>query len=230
MPDKFTQMSPELHRYAVEHSDGQDELMARLAEETEREAGDMAIMQTAPEQAALMTVVVRALGARRALELGTFTGYGSIAIARGLPDDGRLVTCDVSEQWTTIARRYFEQAGLEDRIELRLGPALETLSELPEDEAFDFAFIDADKENYPAYYEECLRLLRPGGMLMLDNVFRGGSVLEGASQDENLRSRFGDEDERLRATREVNERVVSDERVISAMVGIADGVTVAVKL
>jgi caffeoyl-CoA O-methyltransferase len=218
VPDKFTQMSAELHRYAVEHSD-QDELMKRLAEETEREAGDMAVMQTAPEQAAMMTVLARAIGARRALELGTFTGYGSIAIARGLADDGTLVTCDVSEQWTAIARRYFEEAGLADRIDLRLGPALETLRELPDDEPFDFAFIDADKESYPAYYEECLRLLRPGGLLMLDNVFRGGSVLDGAGQDE-----------RLLATREVNERVAADGRVISAMVGIADGVTIAVKV
>jgi caffeoyl-CoA O-methyltransferase len=230
VPDKFTEMTAELHRYAVEHSDGRDEVMHELAAETEREAGEVAIMQTAPEQAALMTVLVRALGARRALELGTFTGYGSISIARGLPTDGLLVTCDVSEKWTQIAARYFQRAGLADRIDLRLGPALETLRKLPESDPFDFAFIDADKENYPAYYEECLRLLRPGGLLMLDNVFRGGSVLEGAGQDEELRTLLGDEDERLRATREVNERVATDERVISAMVGIADGVTVAVKL
>jgi caffeoyl-CoA O-methyltransferase len=228
--DKFTQMTAELYRYAVEHSDGRDELLQQLAAETEREAGEVAIMQTAPEQAALMTVLVRAIGARRALELGTFTGYGSISIARGLPDDGILVTCEVSEQWAQIARGYFERAGLEDRIELRMGPALETLRALPESEPFDFAFIDADKENYPAYYEECLRLLCPGGLLLLDNVFRGGSIIEGTGQDEDLRSLFGDEDERLRATREVNERVATDERVISAMVGIADGVTFAVKL
>jgi caffeoyl-CoA O-methyltransferase len=176
----------------------------------------------------MMTVLARAIGARRALELGTFTGYGAISIARGLVEDGKLITCDVSEQWTAIARRYFEEDGLADRIELRLGPALDTLRELPEDEPFDFAFIDADKDNYPAYYEECLRLLRPGGVLMLDNVFRGGSVLEGAGTQEGALP--GDEDERLRATREVNERAASDERVISAMIGIADGVTVAVKL
>lgn len=222
-------MTAELHRYAVEHSD-QDDLMKRLAAETEHEAGGMAVMQTAPEQAAMMTVLVRAIGARRALELGTFTGYGSIAIARGLDPDGTLVTCDVSDEWTAIARRYFEEAGLAERIDLRLGPALDTLRELPEDDPFDFAFIDADKENYPAYYEECLRLLRPGGLLMLDNVFRGGSVVDGAGADADLSSLPGEEDERLRATREVNERVASDERVISAMIGVADGVTMALKI
>src|SRR5919197_24878 len=142
-------MTAELYRYAVEHSDGRDDVMQQLAAETEHEAGEVAIMQTAPEPAALMTVLVRAIGARRALELGTFTGYGSISIARGLPDDGTLVTCEVSEQWAEIARRYFVRAGLEDRIDLRLAPALETLRGLPEAEPFDFAFIDADKESYP---------------------------------------------------------------------------------
>src|SRR4051812_28983061 len=199
-------MTPELHRYAVEHS-LQDDLLRRLAEETEREAGGMAIMLTAPEQAALMTLLVRAIGAKRALELGTFTGYGSISIARGLPEDGTLVTCDVSEEWTAIARRYWTEAGLADRIDLRLGAATETLDRLSPDPPFDFAFIDADKETYPTYYEQCLRLLRPGGLLLLDNVFRGGSVVETEA-----------EDERLRATRDVNDRVASDQRVISSMI------------
>jgi caffeoyl-CoA O-methyltransferase len=218
VPDKFIQMTAELHRYAVEHS-LQDDLLRRLAEETEREAGGMAIMQTAPEQAALMTVLVRAIGAKRALELGTFTGYGTISIARGLPEEGLLVTCDVNEEWISIGRRYWAEAGLEDRIDLRLGPAAETLARISPDPPFDFAFIDADKETYPTYYEECLRLLRPGGLLMIDNVFRDGTVLD------------PDEDgERVRAIREVNDRAASDRRVISAMVGIADGVTVALKV
>jgi caffeoyl-CoA O-methyltransferase len=218
VPDKFTEMTAELHRYAVEHSDV-DELLRRLAEETEREAGGMAIMQTAPEQAALMTVLVRATRARRALELGTFTGYGAVSIARGLPKDGLLITCDVSDEWTSIARRYWEEAGLAERIELRLGPALETLAGLSADDPFDFAFVDADKESYPAYYEECLRLLRPGGLVMLDNVFRGGAVLDD-----------GGADDRVQVTRELNDRIAADGRVIAAMVGIADGVTFAVKL
>jgi caffeoyl-CoA O-methyltransferase len=219
MPDKFTVMTSALHGYAVEHSANRDELMRRLSEETERAAGQMAIMQTAPEQAALMTVLVRAIGARKALELGTFTGYGSIAIARGLPEDGRLLTLDVSEEWTAIARRYIAEAGLGDRVEIRLGPALDTLRAIDEEESFDFAFVDADKAEYPDYYEQCLRLLRPGGLLMLDNVFRGGQVVDADAE----------EDDRLRATREVNDRAASDERVIASMVGIADGVTVALK-
>jgi caffeoyl-CoA O-methyltransferase len=211
-------MSAELYRYAVEHSD-RDELLERLAAETEREAGEMSVMLTSPEQATMLTLLARAIGARRALELGTFTGYGSIAIARGLPADGLLVTCDISEQWTRIARRYFQQAGLAGRIDLRLGPALETLAELPEDESFDLAFVDADKTGYPAYYEHCMRLLRPGGLLMLDNVFLGGEVIDpDADRDA------------VTAMREVNDRIAGDDRVVSAMLGISDGVTLAVKL
>lgn len=226
MPEKFTQMSAELYRYAVEHSDGHDELLVRLAEETEQEVGDRSIMLTAPEQATMMTVLVRAIGARRALELGTFTGYGSISIARGLPSDGLLVTCDVSEEWTQIARRYFDQAGLGDRIELRLGPALETLRGLPESKPFDFAFIDADKGNYPAYYEECVRLLRPGGLIMVDNVFYGGLVIPGhdSERERAQRGEFAAE------IRELNDRIVADDRVLSTMLGVSDGVTLALKL
>jgi caffeoyl-CoA O-methyltransferase len=222
MPEKFTQMTAELYRYAVDHSDGRDELMRRLEQETEREAGDMAVMLTAPEQATMMTLLVRAIGARRALELGTFTGYGSIAIARGLPADGALITCDVSEQWTEIARRYFDEVGLADRIDLRLGPALETLAGLPESEPFDFAFIDADKGNYPAYYEECLRLLRPGGLVAIDNVFYGGLVV--SNQGDSERGKFAAE------VRELNDRIAADQRVLSTMLGVADGVTLALKL
>lgn len=219
MPDKFTAMSAELHRYAVEHSHG-DDLLERLTAETEAEAGARAVMQTAPEQAALMTVLVRACGAKRALELGTFTGYGSIAIARGLPADGTLISCDISEQWTAIARRYWQEAGLAERIELRIGPALETLAALDGSPTpFDFVFIDADKESYPAYYEACVGLLRRGGLLLIDNVFRGGAVLDGS-----------DNEPATVAVRELNDRVAADERVAAAMTGIADGLTFAVKL
>jgi caffeoyl-CoA O-methyltransferase len=215
-------MSSELYRYAVEHSDADDELMRELAEETDLEAGGLTVMLTSPEQATMMTILVRAIGAHRALELGTFTGYGSIAIARGLPADGTLTTCDVSEEWTSIARRYFDRAGLLDRIELRLGPALDTLRELPEDEPFDFAFIDADKGNYPSYYEECVRLVRPGGLIAIDNVFYGGEVLgDGTGGD---RGQFSAE------VRELNDRIAADERVLSVMLSIADGVTLALKL
>jgi caffeoyl-CoA O-methyltransferase len=220
--DEFTEMTPELYRYAVEHSDGQDELLRRLAEETEEAAGGSAEMMTAPEQAAMLTVLVRAIAARRALELGTFTGYGSISIARGLPADGQLVTCDVSEQWTAIARRYFEQAGLDERIDLRLGPALETLGAIPDDEPFDFIYIDADKVSYPEYYEECVRLLRPGGLIGIDNVFYGGGVVDGSTESGSQES--------LAAVKRTNDRVLADDRVISVMVGLRDGLTLALKL
>jgi caffeoyl-CoA O-methyltransferase len=217
MTDKFTEMTAALHRYAVEHSD-RDEVLRELAEETDG-LGGVAVMMMAPEQGALTTLLVRAIEARRALEIGTFTGYGAISIARGLPDDGYLLALDVNEEWTAIARRYWERAGLANRIELRLGPALETLASLPSGEPFDFAFIDADKESYPAYYEEALRLLRPGGLMMIDNVFRQGTVLDPEDQDPPTL-----------AIRELNDRVASDERVLSAMVGIADGITLALKL
>jgi caffeoyl-CoA O-methyltransferase len=217
MTDKFTEMTAALHRYAVEHSD-RDEVLRELAEETDG-LGGVAVMMMAPEQGALTTLLVRAIGARRALEIGTFTGYGAISIARGLPDDGHLLALDVNEEWTAIARRHWERAGLADRIELRLGPALETLASLPSGEPFDFAFIDADKESYPAYYEEALRLLRPGGLMMIDNVFRGGTVIDPEDQDPPTL-----------AIRELNDRVASDDRVLSAMVGIADGITLALKL
>jgi caffeoyl-CoA O-methyltransferase len=217
MPDKFTALTPELHRYIVEHGARQDDVLRRLAAETV-ELGDIAIMQIAPDQGAFMTLLVRAMGARRALELGTFTGYSAICIARGLGEDGTLVACDLNGDWTRIAQRYFDEAGVADRIDMRLGPALETIRELPEDEPFDFAFIDADKAEYPDYYEECLRLLRPGGVMMLDNVIRGGRVLDA-----------GDDDPRSVATREVNDRAIADERVDVAMLGIADGITLALK-
>jgi caffeoyl-CoA O-methyltransferase len=217
VPDKFITLTPELYDYVVEHGARQDDVLRRLAAETEK-LGDIAIMQIAPEQGAFMTLLVRAMGARRALELGTFTGYSAICVARALADGGTLVTCDISGEWTEVARRYFDEAGVADRIDLRLGPALETLRDLPDDEPFDFAFIDADKKEYPYYYEECLRLLRPGGVMMLDNVLRGGQVLD---SDED--------DPRLVATREVNDRAIADDRVDVAMLSVADGITLALK-
>jgi caffeoyl-CoA O-methyltransferase len=217
MPDKFVALTPELYAYVVQHGARRDEVLERLAAETEG-LGDIAIMQIAPEQGAFMTLLVRAIGAQRALELGTFTGYSAICVARGLANGGKLLTCDLNGEWTQIARRYFDEAAVADRIDLRLGPALDTLRGLSTDEPFDFAFIDADKTEYPEYYEECLRLLRPGGLIMLDNVLRGGEVLDGANDDP-----------RTLATREVNERAIADERVDVAMLGVSDGITLALK-
>jgi caffeoyl-CoA O-methyltransferase len=217
VPPKFTALDEDLHRYLVERGSRQDEVLRRLAAETE-ELGGISIMQIAPDQGALLTLLVRAIGARRALELGTFTGYSAICIARGLPEDGSLLTCDVNEEWADIARRYFHQAGVAGRVELRLGPALETLRALPPEDVFDFAFIDADKEGYPDYYEEVLGRLRAGGLMLIDNVLHGGGVLDGA-----------DDSASNRAIRELNDRVAGDDRVDVAMIGVADGITLALK-
>jgi caffeoyl-CoA O-methyltransferase len=223
MPAKFIQMTEGLHRYAVEHSAHQDELLRRLAEETERVAGRLAIMQVAADQAALITLLVRAIDASRALEIGTFTGYGAISIARGLPRHGRLVTFELEEEYAAIARRYFDQAEVADRIELRIGPALEALRAMGEDGSFDFAFIDANKDDYPSYYEECLRLLRPGGLVMVDNAFYDGRVLDSAE--------VGEDGRRSRnAIRELNDRIAADDRLAArAVVGVGDGIALALK-
>jgi caffeoyl-CoA O-methyltransferase len=214
---KFTALNDELHAYVVAHGARQDDVLRRVQEETAA-MGDIARMQIAPDQGAFMTLLCRIVGASEAIELGTFTGYSAICVARGLTPDGTLVTCDLNGEWTAIARRYFEEASVAERIDLRLGPALDTLRELPTDEPFDFAFIDADKAEYPDYYEECLRLLRPGGLIMLDNVLRGGQVADPA-----------DDDPRTLATRDVNDRAIADERVEVAMLGVADGITLALK-
>ena len=217
MTPKYTPLTDELHGYLVDHGARQDNVLRRLQAETEG-LGDIAVMQIAPDQGAFMTLLARAIGARSALELGTFTGYSSICIARGLADGGRLLTCDLSEGWTEIARRYFRDAGVEERIEIRLGPALETLRALAGDEAFDFAFVDADKSEYLDYYEEVLARLRPRGLMAIDNVLRGGAVLN------------PDDDSVANTTvRALNDRVAADDRVDVAMIGVADGITLALK-
>ena len=214
---KFTVLDEDLYAYLVEHGARQDDVLGRLAEETAR-LGGISVMQVAPDQGALITLLVRAIEARRALEVGTFTGYSAICIARGLPEDGGLVTCDVNEEWARVARQFFAKAGVEDRIEVRVGPGLETLRSLSDDGSFDFAFIDADKQGYPEYYEECLRLLRPRGLLMIDNVLLSGRVMDPGPDDESARS-----------IAKLNDAIAEDERVDVAMLGISDGVTLALK-
>jgi caffeoyl-CoA O-methyltransferase len=218
MPDKFTVMTPQLHAYAIEHGARQDDVLRSLAEETERIAGEMAIMQVSPDQGALITLLARAIGARSAIELGTFTGYSAICIARGLRADGRLIACEINEEHAAVARRYFAEAGVKEQVELAIGPALETLRAMPEREQFDFAFIDADKETYPDYYEELIPRLGQGGLVMVDNVFRDGAVVDP-----------DDDSERTRAIQELNVRIAADDRVDVAMLGISDGVTLALK-
>ena len=175
-------------------------------------------MQIAGDQAALMTILVGAIGASRALEVGTFLGYGAIAIARGLPPDGTLVCCELSEEYAERARGNLEQAGVADRVEFRIGPALETLRELPASEPFDFSFIDADKVNYAAYYELALGLTRPGGLIALDNMLYEGEVID------------PDPGERAAAIAELNDAIAADARVRVAMLGMADGITLVQKL
>jgi len=214
---KSLHLSPELHRYLVEHGTPPDAVQRALIQATAR-LGDVAMMQISPEQGAFLTLLARLLGARRALEVGTFTGYSALCLARGLGDDGRVLTCDVSEEWTRIAREHWEEAGLAERIELRIGPALETLRGLAEDPIWDLGFIDADKPGYPDYYEEILKRLRPGGVVLVDNVLWSGNVVDPAKDDPNTR-----------AIRAFNERVAGDERVEAVMLPIADGLTLARK-
>lgn len=217
MPDKFTTMTPELHRYVVGFGSRQDDLLRRLAEETAA-LGPVSRMQISPEEGALLTLLAKSIRARDAIEVGTFTGYSSISIARGLRPDGTLLTCDVSEEWTAIARRYFEEAGLTGRIELRLGPALDTIRALPREESFDLAFVDADKSSYTDYYEEILARLRRGGLLVVDNVLWGGRVLD-----------EGADSEATRAIRALNERLRDDRRIDLVMLPVADGVSLCRK-
>jgi len=206
-------LSPAIHDYLVAHGTPPDAPQRALIEETAA-LGGISMMQIAPEQGAFMTLLTRIVGARHAVEVGTFTGYSALCIARGLPPDGRLLCCDVSEEWTSVGRRFWEQAGVADRIELRIAPAVETLRSLPRDESIDLAFIDADKPSYAAYYEELLARLRPNGVILVDNVLWGGSVAEEDPKDEN----------RV-AIRAFNDMVASDDRVDAAMIPLGDGLT-----
>ena len=219
---KFTSVDDRLHAYMVEHGARQDEVLRRVQDETAA-MGEIANMQIAPDQGAFMTLLARAIGAREALEVGTFTGYSAICIARGLAPGGRLLCLELSEEYAEIAARNLEDAAVADRVEIRVGPAGETLAALPEREVFDLVFIDADKPGYPVYYEEALKRTRQGGLILLDNVFAGGSI---ASPDDEVSEGWR---ESVAALRELNDQLVADERVDLAMVGIADGLTIARK-
>jgi caffeoyl-CoA O-methyltransferase len=211
MPDII---NPAINDYLVAHSSPADDVLRELAAETTRAFPDAAEMQISHDEGELLTMLVQLVGATRAVEVGVFTGYSSICIARGLAPSGSLLCCDVSEEWTSVARRYWERAGVADRIELRIAPALDTLRALPAGEPVDFAFIDADKTGYLAYYEELVGRLRSGGVIVLDNVLRGARVIDPTAT--------GPADI---AIREVNDRVVADPRVSVAMLPVRDGVT-----
>jgi caffeoyl-CoA O-methyltransferase len=210
-------IDPAISDYLLEHCTPADDVLRDLADETRNAFPDDAGMQISHDEGELLTILVRLSGARFAVEIGVFTGYSSICIARGLPKDGRLLACDVSEQFTNVARRYWARAAVDDLIELNLGPALDTVRALDRDPVVDFAFVDADKTGYPAYYEELVPRLRPGGLIALDNVLRGGRVLDPASDSD-------------RAVSDLNDRIVADERVESVMLPVRDGVTLVRKL
>jgi predicted O-methyltransferase YrrM len=208
-------LTPDVHRYLLEHSLREPALLARLRAVTQTMSG--AQMQLSPEQGQLLQLLVRLVGARRCLEIGTYTGYSALAVALVLPGDGSLVTCDVSAEWTQVARQFWRDAGVEPRIDLRLQPALRTLDELLAEgsaSAFDFAFIDADKGNYLNYYERVLDLLRPGGLICVDNTLWRGDV---------ARPEVNDTD--TNAIRAFNDRVHGDDRVDLSLVPIGDGLT-----
>jgi predicted O-methyltransferase YrrM len=208
-----------LYEYFHSVSLREPEILTKLRQETANHP--MANMQIAPEQGQFMALLVQLMGAKKTLDVGVFTGYSSLVVALALPPDGKIIACDVSEEYTAIARRYWEKAGVKDKIELRIAPALESLDKLIETgqaETFDFAFIDADKSNYINYYERALQLIRPGGLIAIDNVFWDGKVA-----DRNV------QDNRTKIIRELNQKIHQDKRVILSLVPIADGLTLALK-
>ncbi len=216
---KYTPIDDALHAYVLEHRTPDDPLLRELQEETQRLMGPRSVMQIAADEGTLLGLLVAAIGARRVVEVGTFTGYSALCMARALPPGGKLLACDVSEEYTAVARRFWEKAGIADRIDLALGPADATLRALPDEIQFDFGFIDADKANYHTYYEEILRRLRPGGLIAIDNVLWNGQVLREADQSADTV-----------AIRAINDHVAADRRVQAVMIGVADGVTLARKL
>lgn len=216
MSPKSFLLSDAIHRYILDHSMPIDEVQRSLIERTSA-LGDVSGMQIAPEQGAFLTILTASLGARRAVEVGTFTGYSALCIARGLGDGGRLLCCDVSEEWTSIGRAHWEQAGVAERIDLRLGPATETLRALDDSATIDLAFIDADKRGYQDYAEQLIPRLRPGGVLFVDNVLWHGAVIEGD----------GESDGDLAHIRAFNDWLAANDAVDSVMLPIADGLTLA---
>jgi caffeoyl-CoA O-methyltransferase len=208
-------LRPNLHAYLVAHSSPPDALLEDLISETAARFPRNVIYQIGPEQGTFMTMLASLMGARQAIEIGTFTGYSSICLARGLADGGKLICCDISEDFTSLARAYWQKAGLADRIELRLGPALDTLRALPAGAAFDLAFIDADKQGYRGYWEELVPRMCPGGVILVDNTFLHGRIFEASPGPDAV------------AIREFNEHVLADDRMELVMLPVGDGLTMA---
>jgi predicted O-methyltransferase YrrM len=208
-----------IYQYLLSVSIREPEVLTKLRQETAKHPRN--IMQISPEQGQFMALLVQLMGAKKTLEIGVFTGYSSLVVALALPPEGKMVACDVSEEYTSIARSYWEQAGVADKIDLRIAPAIATLDQLiaaGETDTFDFAFIDADKSSYDDYYERALKLIRPGGLIAIDNVLWYGKVADSQIQDN-----------RTKKLRALNEKIHQDERVTISMVPIADGLTLARK-
>ncbi|HTU14010.1 MAG TPA: O-methyltransferase [Solirubrobacterales bacterium] len=206
-----TRIDAALAQYVRDHAGGRDRVLREVEEKTSA-LGSLARMQTAPEQAAFLEMLVRTVGARRAVEVGTFTGYGAIRIARGLTRDGRLLCLEIDPERAATARENVDAAGIGDRVEIMVGPAIESLRSLPGQPTFDFAYLDADKTGYPEYYDELVPRLTPGGLLAIDNVFMAGRIVD-------------PKDEGTVAVAGLNDRIMDDGRVDSVMLGMADGIT-----
>jgi len=220
MANKTLPLTDALHAYLVDHSVREPDILRQLRAETARDS--LSMMQISPEQGQFMQLLVRLMNARNCLEIGVFTGYSSLAVALALPASGHLIACDVSEQWTAIARRYWREAGVEDKIDLRIAPALSTLDQLLAERragTIDFAFIDADKVNYPGYYERAFALVRTGGLIAVDNTLWGGQVIDKKAQGEDTQ-----------AIRRFNDKLHSDKRIHLSMLPIGDGLSLALKL
>lgn len=218
---RANKITPELAEYIRRVGAREHPVLARCREETWRDLPDRARMQISPEQGAFMALLIRLLGARRALEIGVFTGYSGLAVALALPQDGRLTACEVSHEFARRARGYWDEAGVSGRVELELGPALETLDALLDDGAdgsYDLAFIDADKTGYDDYYERCLTLLRPGGVVTIDNTLWDGRVIDPSDTSADTE-----------AIRALNTKIAADQRVDFALTTIGDGLTVCRK-
>ncbi len=219
MSNRTISLTDSLYDYLLSVSLREPEVLRQLREETA--ADPRAGMQISPEQGQFMGLLARLMGARRCLEIGVFTGYSSLAIALALPDDGRILACDINERWTAVARRYWAAAGVAHKIDLRLATAMDTLDRLIDEKAggtFDFAFIDADKENYPGYYERVLALLRPGGLVVSDNTLWSGAVADPENAEADTV-----------ALRHYNEMLHRDERVDLSLLPVGDGLTLARK-
>ena len=219
MSKKTSGLDQQLYNYLLSVSLREADILRELREETAQHP--RAGMQIAPDQGQFMALLIQLLGAKKTLEVGVFTGYSSLCVALALPPSGQIVACDVSEEYTAIARRYWQAAGVADKIDLRLAPAIDTLDQLLADgqaATFDFAFIDADKRNYQAYYERSLQLIRPGGLIAIDNVLWSGRVID-----------FEDQDKQTQAIRDFNQYLYQDNRINLSLVPIADGLTLALK-